>query len=60
MKTAREKMDDHFQMIKHQDGRRINESMDRLTQTLQLELLEKISNTLDSLEEKFTSVLIDD
>lgn len=51
-KNMKERMNDYMQSIKHMDGRVINESMDRLTQTLQLELLERIANTLDVLKER--------
>ena len=51
-KNMKERMNEYMQSIKHMDGRVINESMDRLTQTLQLELLERIANTLDVLKER--------
>ena len=58
-KSAREKMTEHLQRIKHMDQRVVNESLDRHNQMLQLELLELIAATLDSLEKKFASVLRD-
>lgn len=58
-KSAREKMTEHLQRIKHMDQRVVNESLDRHNQMLQLELLELIAATLDSLEKKFDSVLRD-
>ena len=56
-KSAREKMTEHLQRIKHMDQRVVNESLDRHNQMLQLELLELIAATLNSLEKKFDSVL---
>ena len=60
MKTENEKLDEFYQRIQHQDGQSVSDAMSRRAQRLQLGLLERIANTLDSLEAKFTSVLIDD